>query len=120
MDIFMLFLTICLILVLCASVGNSAEADSKENAKVGDAFVVVDDRDLEYIVRYSIEKKMNLGADLGIVSYNEAPLKGIVASGITTITTDFSQMGKSMAQMILEGKKDKIDNPFNLILRKSF
>jgi DNA-binding transcriptional regulator YhcF (GntR family) len=88
--------------------------------KVGDAFVVVDDRDLEYIVRYSIEKKMNLGADLGIVSYNEAPLKGIVASGITTITTDFSQMGKSMAQMILEGKKDKIDNPFNLILRKSF
>jgi DNA-binding transcriptional regulator YhcF (GntR family) len=88
--------------------------------KAGDAFVVVDDRDLEYIVRYSIEKKMNLGADLGIVSYNEAPLKGIVASGITTITTDFSQMGKSMAQMILEGKKDKIDNPFNLILRKSF
>lgn len=86
----------------------------------GDAFVVVDDRDLEYIVRYSIEKKMILGADLGIVSYNEAPLKGIVASGITTITTDFSQMGKSMAQMILEGKKDKIDNPFNLILRKSF
>jgi len=88
--------------------------------KAGDAFVVVDDRDLEYIVRYSIDKKMILGADLGIVSYNEAPLKGIVASGITTITTDFSQMGKSMAQMILEGKKDKIDNPFNMILRKSF
>ncbi len=85
-----------------------------------DAFVVVDDRDLEYLVLHTIEKQLVLGKDIGIVSYNEAPLKGIVASGITTVSTDFSRMGKSMAEMILEGNKEKIDNPFNLILRKSF
>ena len=85
-----------------------------------DAFVVVDDRDLEFLVLHSIENQLVLGEDIGIISYNEAPLKGIVASGITTVSTDFSQMGKSMAQMILDGKKEKIDNPFNLILRKSF
>ncbi|MBV5314500.1 MAG: GntR family transcriptional regulator [Prolixibacteraceae bacterium] len=86
----------------------------------GDAFVVVDDRDLEFLVRYSIQNSMKLGKDMGIVSYNETPLKGIVASGITTISTDFAQMGKSMAEMILNHQKLKIDNPFVLNLRNSF
>ena len=86
----------------------------------GDAFVVVDDRDLEFLVLHSMDKQLILGKDIGIVSYNEAPLKGIVATGITTISTDFRQMGQSMAEMILENKKGKIDNPFQLILRKSF
>ncbi len=85
----------------------------------GDAFVVVDDRDLEFLVRYSIEKQLLLGTEMGIVSYNEAPLKGIVASGITTISTDFAQMGKSMAEMILNHQKLKIDNPFLLNKRAS-
>lgn len=88
--------------------------------KPGDAFVVVDDRDLEFLVRHSIRDELRLGTDMGIVSYNEAPLKGIVASGITTISTDFAEMGKSMARMILDGKREKIDNPFRLILRNSF
>jgi DNA-binding LacI/PurR family transcriptional regulator len=85
-----------------------------------DGFVVVDDKDLEFIIRWTGEHDLELGRDIGIISYNETPLKGIVASGITTISTDFSQMGKSMADMILGGKKDKIDNPFKIILRKSF
>lgn len=88
--------------------------------RTGDAFVVVDDRDLEFLVRYSIEHQLQLGTDLGIVSYNETPLKGIVASGITTISTDFAQMGKTMAEMILNHQKSKIDNPFVMHLRNSF
>ena len=88
--------------------------------KNGDAFVVVDDRDLEFLVRYSIEKQQPLGKDLGIVSYNETPLKGIIASGITTISTDFAQMGKNMAEMILNHQKLKLDNPFLMNKRNSF
>jgi DNA-binding transcriptional regulator YhcF (GntR family) len=86
----------------------------------GDAFVVVDDRDLEYLVRYSFEKQLELGKDMGLVSYNETPLKGIVASGITTISTDFAQIGKTMAEMILNHQKLKLDNPFVMNKRKSF
>ncbi len=88
--------------------------------KPGDAFVVVDDRDLEFLVRVSIEKQLKLGKDLGIVSYNETPLKGIVASGITTISTDFVAMGKTMAEMILNHQKLKLDNPFVMNQRNSF
>jgi len=88
--------------------------------KAGDGFIVADDRDLEFLVLHCVEKQYILGKDLGIISYNEAPLKRIVASGITTITTDFAKMGRSMALMILNGKKEKIDNPFQLIVRNSF
>ena len=90
------------------------------NIKSGDAFVVVDDHDLEFLVRYSIERRLFLGIEIGIVSYNESSLKGIVASGITTISTDFAQMGKSMADMILNRERLKIDNPFILKKRSSF
>jgi len=86
----------------------------------GDAFVVVDDHDLEFLVRYSIVKQLELGKDLGIVSYNETPLKGIVASGITTISTDFAYMGKAMADIILNHQKLKLDNPFVMNKRNSF
>ncbi len=86
----------------------------------GDAYVAVDDRDLEFLVRYSIENKLVLGSDIGAVSYNETPLKGIVASGITTISTDFAHMGRSMAEMILNHSKQKLDNPFLMNKRNSF
>ncbi len=88
--------------------------------RYGDAFVVVDDRDLEFLVHYSIDHQMELGKDMGIVSYNETPLKGIVASGITTISTNFAQMGTTMAEMILNHQKQRLDNPFLINLRNSF
>lgn len=88
--------------------------------KPKDVFIVVDDRDLEYLVRYSIEKQMMLGVDMGIISYNETPLKGIIASGITTISTDFALMGKSMAEMVLSGIGRKTVNPFIMHERRSF
>jgi len=86
----------------------------------GDAFIVVDDRDLEFLVRYSIDRQLELGKSMGIVSYNETSIKGIVASGITTISTDFAQMGSTMAEMILNNKRLKLDNPFIINKRSSF
>jgi DNA-binding LacI/PurR family transcriptional regulator len=88
--------------------------------KTGDAFVVVDDHDLEFLVRYSMDHRLKLGADMGIISYNETSLKGIVACGITTISTDFAQMGRTMAEMILNKQKLKLDNPFVMSRRASF
>lgn len=86
----------------------------------GDTFIVVDDRDLVPLVKQAQEKNLKLGAEIGIISYNEIPLKEIIAGGLTTISTDFAQMGKSMASMIISGKKEKIDNPFMMIHRNSF
>lgn len=56
---------------------------------------------------------------MGIISYNETPLKKIILEGITTISTDFQLMGKQTAQLILENAKEHIEVPFYLTLRAS-
>lgn len=86
----------------------------------GDSFIVLAETDLVNIIKKSREQSLKLGKDVGIISYNDTPLKEILAEGITTISTDFNHMGRSIAQQIL-GEEDKIPikNPFRFIVRKS-
>jgi DNA-binding transcriptional regulator YhcF (GntR family) len=85
----------------------------------GNSYVVVDDRDLITLVKRAAESRLKLGSEIGVISYNESPLKEVIDRGITTISTDFAQMGRSIAAMIIDGKKIAADNPFVIIRRKS-
>lgn len=85
----------------------------------GEVYVIPDDRDLVRVIERSKLQGLLLGRDFGIVSYNETPLKKVVENGITTISTNFEAMGRIMAQMILEGKRDQIENKSSLISRNS-
>jgi DNA-binding LacI/PurR family transcriptional regulator len=60
-----------------------------------------------------------LGVDFGIISYNDIPLKKVVENGITTISTNFKIMGKTLAEMVLNSQKEQIENPSKLIIRNS-
>jgi DNA-binding LacI/PurR family transcriptional regulator len=62
---------------------------------------------------------MKLGKHVGVISYNETPLKKIILNGITTISTDFQMMGEKTAQLILERSMQHIEIPFLLTLRAS-
>jgi hypothetical protein len=86
----------------------------------GDAFIVIDDNNLVDIIQATREKGWKLGKDIGIISYNETNLKSVIGDGITTITTDFEVMGKTMADMVVSGKREVVENPFVMIDRKSF
>jgi DNA-binding LacI/PurR family transcriptional regulator len=86
----------------------------------GDSFIVLAETDLANIVKKSREQSFKLGKDIGIISYNETPLKEILGDGITTISTDFVEMGKTIANQILGGEdKIPLKNPFKMIIRKS-
>lgn len=87
--------------------------------KKGEAYVVLDDRNLVTLVKQAQAHGFELGKDVGIISYNDTPLKSIVANGITTISTDFDAMGRNIVNLILSRKKDHIENPCNLIIRGS-
>ncbi|WP_339920952.1 GntR family transcriptional regulator [uncultured Flavobacterium sp.] len=87
--------------------------------KKGEVYVIPTDRDLVSVIEKSKLQNLKLGSDYGIVSYNETPLKKIVENGITTISTNFEAMGKILAQMILKGKKEQIENESALIIRNS-
>ncbi len=87
--------------------------------KAGEMYILVDDKDLVHIIKYCKSKQMIPGQDIGIVSYNESPFKEIIADGITTITTDFNQMGQSIIEMIFNNSTKHIENPSKLIIRNS-
>ena len=90
-----------------------------DHIEKNNAYLVLDDRNLVKIVKDAYAQGFAIGRDIGIISYNDTPLKSIVANGITTISTDFEKMGQSMADLILNKKKDHVDNPSSLIRRNS-
>jgi DNA-binding transcriptional regulator YhcF (GntR family) len=85
----------------------------------GEVYLVVWDRHLVWLVKEARAKGLELGKDIGIISYNDTALKEVVANGITTISTDFKKMGESLAQLVRTKNDQSIENPFRLILRGS-
>jgi len=84
-----------------------------------EAYFVISDHDLVEIVKIAKDYKYKLGKKFGIVSFNDTILKEVVAGGITTISTDFVEMGKRLADMVLNKKSGHIRNPSKLIKRNS-
>lgn len=85
--------------------------------KKGDLFITIEESDLVNLVKQAKEDEFVLGKEIGIISYNETPLKDLL--GITVISTDFKIMGETAADMILNNKKGRVKIPFNLIERDS-
>ncbi|RTY76544.1 GntR family transcriptional regulator [Flavobacterium sp. LS1R10] len=85
----------------------------------GEVYIIPSDRDLVRVIEKSKLQNLNLGSDFGIISYNETPLKKVVENGITTISTNFEAMGRILAQMILKGTKEQIENKSALNVRNS-
>lgn len=85
----------------------------------GEAYLVIWDRHLVWLVKEARAKGLELGKDIGIISYNDTALKEVVANGITTISTDFKKMGENLAQLVRTKNDQSIENPFKLILRGS-
>ncbi|KPM30571.1 Transcriptional regulator of rhamnose utilization, GntR family [Croceitalea dokdonensis DOKDO 023] len=82
-----------------------------------DLYIIIEENDLVNLVKQVRDKKYTLGEDIGIISYNDTPLKELL--GITVMTTDFKKMGEQAASMILDNRRSEIKNEFNFIDRHS-
>ncbi len=82
-----------------------------------DAYIIIEEADLVNLVKQARDKKFVLGRDIGIISYNDTPLKDLL--GVTVISTDFQVMGETAAYMILKKKKELVKNVFSFINRNS-
>ncbi|MEO5907941.1 MAG: GntR family transcriptional regulator [Ginsengibacter sp.] len=89
------------------------------NIKEGTVYISLMEDDLVILIKKILETKMELGRQVGIISYNEIPLKQIILDGITTISADFKFMGEKSAQIILQKSTERIAVPFYLTLRNS-
>ncbi|MBE9469604.1 MAG: GntR family transcriptional regulator [Bacteroidetes bacterium] len=91
----------------------------KRTVSKGEVYIMPNDRDLVELIKIAKKNKLITGKDLGVISYNDTPLKEVVCEGITTISTDFCQMGKSLADIITNKKNIQIENHSMLIRRSS-
>ena len=83
----------------------------------GDLFITIDEDDLIILIEQVRDKEFVIGHDIGVISYNDTPLKALL--GISVISTDFKLMGETTSSMILNKKKGKYKVPFNFIERDS-
>jgi len=91
----------------------------KFDLQKGELYLMVSDRTLAKFLDQSHQKNLLLGKDVGVISYNETPMKKYVKEGITVISTDFDQMGRKIAEFVNTGEKTNLIIPTNLMVRKS-
>ena len=90
-----------------------------EELKFKQAYIVIEEIDLANLIKCCRFQNFKIGKDIGIISYNDTPLKEILLDGISVISTDHHKMGETAAQFILGQRTEKIRNPFRFISRKS-
>jgi DNA-binding LacI/PurR family transcriptional regulator len=82
-------------------------------------FIVVKDRDLAEILKQAMAENLSAGVDLGIIFLYVTPLTELLAGGITTLSTDFKLMGKTMSRLLKNKHVETVDNPWMPTLRRS-
>lgn len=90
-----------------------------EKFKKGTVYINLMEDDLVALIEKIIMSKFKPGHDIGVISYNETPIKKIILEGITTISTDFKLMGEKTAQLVLQNSTAHIAIPFKVTLRNS-
>jgi len=82
-------------------------------------YLIYSDMELIGLIKEVESRNWLPGKDVGIISYDETPMKEILHGGISVLSTDFRQMGKMVASFINgEAFKQEV-NSFQLILRNS-
>ncbi|RKD19536.1 transcriptional regulator [Pelobium manganitolerans] len=85
----------------------------------GEVYINLMEDDLVVLIERIVSEHLTLGRDVGVISYNETPLKKLILKGITTISTDFVAMGTMTADFILNNKIEQRAVPFHVKLRPS-
>lgn len=91
----------------------------KFNIEKGIAYISVSDRILGYFLEQCKAKDFEPGKDVGLLSYNDTPMKKFIYKGISVVSTDFNEMGTKAAAFITHDEETKCYVPTKLIIRES-
>lgn len=83
-----------------------------EDIQEGHCYMAVSERDLASIIKVIHKRHWELKREIGLMSFDDTPLKEVLLDGITTVTTDFEHMGRTAAQLIKNGDLRRICNPY--------
>lgn len=100
----------------CEIVSNLEE---EEHFQKNHAYLLFRENDLVRAINWSNKMGLKIGEDIGLISYDDTPIKEILSEGISVISNDFALMGKRAAEMILSKEKGRFVNESRFIQRKS-
>ena len=93
---------------------------SKElDIQPGDLYLMVSDRMLARFLDQCDQKKLTPGKEVGVISYNETPMKKYVKDGVTVISTDFELMGRKAAEFVTNSEPINFCIPTKMKVRSS-
>jgi len=84
-----------------------------------EAYFVLDDDDLITFIKRINNSRLELGKDVGVISYNDAPYKEVLNGGISVITSYPDEIGKHAARIVINKRQDNLNVASDLIQRKS-
>ena len=92
---------------------------TNETLEKGVVYINLMEDDLVELIEKMMLDQLQIGEDIGVISYNETPIKKIILNGITTMSTNFTLMGEIAADMVLSNSTDHTRVPFSVISRNS-
>lgn len=87
--------------------------------KPGTLYFLVSDRTLANFLDQCAENGFEPGKEVGVISYNETPMKKYVKNGITVVSTNFELMGQKAAEFVSSGTPMTFEVPTQLKIRSS-
>ncbi len=99
--------------------GSVVSKYKSRSIKKGSLYFFVSDTYIWDVLKDIRNSEYKVGKEIGILSHNDHVVKEIIFGGITTISTDFKEMGKKAANHIKNHGETHIIMPSDLIIRHS-
>jgi DNA-binding LacI/PurR family transcriptional regulator len=91
----------------------------EDDLKSGEIYFTLQDQDLVQAIKYAENQNWEIGKDVGLIAFNDSPLKEVLNGGISVISIEAKKIGELVASVILENKKIEAEVELVFIVRKS-
>jgi DNA-binding transcriptional regulator YhcF (GntR family) len=81
---------------------------TEQSVQKGEVYFTLEDDDLVDLVKKVKENDLTVGKDIGILSYQDSPLKELLLGGITVLSSNAKQLGEATADLILKKKNTSV------------
>ncbi|MBO4340380.1 MAG: GntR family transcriptional regulator [Bacteroidales bacterium] len=85
----------------------------------GVVYLTPEEREIVNVELSARKQNYKAGEDYGLIAFNDQAMNEILCGGLTTISTDFVQMGKRVVDLVRERTIKTERNPSRLILRNT-
>jgi DNA-binding transcriptional regulator YhcF (GntR family) len=91
----------------------------EDDFRSGEIYFTLQDEDLVQAIKYAEQKNLSLGKDVGLIAFNDSPLKEVLEGGISVLSNQANKIGQLVASIILENAKTSQEINLEFIIRKS-